>query len=86
MDAGIHKDFGEFIFQAVVEFLHRVQAHEVAFVAGAGAVGRRCGNERFFGTLFAHLVDDATFGSDDELSVGGLDRMFQERSCRTDEI
>ena len=86
MDVGIHKDFGEFIFQAVVEFLHRVQAHEVAFVAGAGAVGRRCGNKRFVGALLAHFVDDAAFGSDDELAFGGLDRIFQERSCRTDEI
>ena len=86
MDAGIHKDFGELIFQAIVEFLHRVQAHEVAFVAGTGAVGRRCGNERFVGALLAHLVDDAAFGGDDELAFGGLDRMFQERSRRTDEI
>ena len=82
----IDEDFGKLEFQAIVEFLHRVEAHKVAFVAGAGAVLRRRGDKLLAGALFAHLVDDTALGGDDEALFVRLDGVLQQGCGRADEI
>ena len=82
----VDKDFREFVFQTIIQFLHRVQAHEITFIAGTCAVIRRSRDKFLIRTLFTHLVDNAAFRRHNEPFIFRLDSMLQKSRSRSNEV
>ena len=82
-DVGADVHLGPLVTQTVIYFLEGDEAHEVAFVAAAGAVVGRHGDEGFAGGAALHLVQDAALGDDEEgvgLALDGI--LQQEQLCK----